>query len=86
MTKLKDRYLPKWPLMYTTGKPVTQEQAKEIIRRTDTFFIGYSGNNRAYNQRVRRLLGMPPGFSDHDEKWEKLSVSEKIFPRKISSP
>jgi hypothetical protein len=35
---LLDRGLPKWPQMRVEGVPVTLEQAKEIIRRTDTFF------------------------------------------------
>jgi hypothetical protein len=30
--------LPKWPAMFVSGKTVTKEQAKEIIRRTDNFF------------------------------------------------
>lgn len=58
---LRDRGLPKWPQMYVTGVPVTVEQAKEIIRRTDTFFsLGYGGNNRQYDAWVRETLDMPP--------------------------
>ena len=38
--------LPKWPQMYTTGLPVAIEQAKEIIRRTDSYFTSprHAGN------------------------------------------
>jgi hypothetical protein len=55
-----ERGLPKWPQMYTTGKPVTVEQAKEIIRRTDSFFYhGMGGNDRAFNERLAKRVGMP---------------------------
>ena len=58
--ELMDRGLSKWPQMYTTGTPVTVEQAKEIIRRTDTFFrYGWSGNERKFNTRVKKMLGIP---------------------------
>lgn len=67
--ELLQRGLPKWPQMYTTGKPVTSEQAMEIIRRTDTFFIWGGGNNHEYNRWVRQTLGMPPDTFDRD--WSK---------------
>jgi len=53
--------LPKWPQMYTTGRPVTLAQAKEIIRRTDTYFSSpeHAGNDRAYAQRIIKALGIP---------------------------
>lgn len=57
--------LPKWPQHYVTGAPVTVEQAKEIIRRTDSFFVlGFGGNNHQYDTRVRALVGMPPDSWD----------------------
>lgn len=60
--------LPKWPQMYVTGVPVTEEQAKEIIRRTDTFFTrGYNGNEHDWNRKVSRALKMP--FFDHTLAW-----------------
>lgn len=61
--------LPKWPQHYVTGAPVTVEQAKEIIRRTDTFFAGgYGGNNHSYNGWVRKTLGMAPGLWDRPHR------------------
>lgn len=48
--------LPKWPQMYTTGKPVTVDQAKEIIRRTDTFFTGYGGNDHEFVSRAKAMF------------------------------
>lgn len=54
-------FYSKWPQMTVTGFPVSVEQAKEIIRRTDSFIThGYDGNNREFNKMVRKLLGMPP--------------------------
>lgn len=56
---LLKRELPKWPLMKVTGRPVTIEQAKEIIRRTDHFFLWFHGNDYELVARVQNQLGMP---------------------------
>lgn len=54
--------LPKWPQMLVTGKSVTQEQAKEIIFRTDRFFTDpyeYSGGNaHEFNRAYRTTAGL----------------------------
>lgn len=85
--ELSQRGLPEWPQMYVTGKPVTLEQAKEIIRRTDTFFDWGGGNNHEYNRWVKETLGIPPdpwfgyGYDqeslDQRDRWEKLSPEER---------
>lgn len=75
-----NRDLPKWPKMLVTGKPVTVEQAQEIIRRTDSFF-GYfgGGNNHKYIARVREALGMSPSRTLYDSTPEERRVaSEKM--------
>jgi hypothetical protein len=45
--------LPKWPQMIVTGKPVTVENAKDIIFRTDSFLTSSDefsgGNNKEFN-------------------------------------
>lgn len=52
--------LPKWPKMLVTGEPVTVEQAKEIIRRTDqTFAYITPGNDRAFSKWVFQTVGAP---------------------------
>ncbi len=58
---LFDLGLPKWPQMRVEGHSITVEQAKEIIRRTDGFFTypDWSGNDKAYCQRVMEKLGIP---------------------------
>ena len=54
--------LPKWPQMIVTGAPVTVEQAKEIILRTDDFLTSTSeyagGNNREFNNNYRSTAGL----------------------------
>lgn len=58
---IKKVVLPKWPQMLVWGKSVTQEQAYEIIVRTDSFLISldeYSGgNNKRWNEWARNALG-----------------------------
>lgn len=57
--------LHKWPVMLTSGERVTIEQAKEIIRRTDSFLIrGYGGNDHSFNRRLASRLRMPH-YNDH---------------------
>jgi hypothetical protein len=63
MNDLLNRNLPKWPQLYTTGTPVTVDQAQEIIRRTDSFFtLGCGGNDDAWDADVMRRLGMPSSW------------------------
>lgn len=65
--------LPKWPQMIVTGKPVTQQQAMDILYHTDRFLTdsyGYSGgNNHAFNRRYREESGLDKvdsSFSRYD--------------------
>lgn len=51
--------LPKWPQAIIHGKTVTIEQASEIIRRTDEFFIGCYGNDDAFYKNTKKMLGCP---------------------------
>lgn len=77
--KLFDRGLPKWPKMYVTGVSISPLQAMEIIRRTDSFFYGYDGNNKELNELVQEMVSLPTinsykNYEDYDsdkEKWEK---------------
>ncbi len=68
MEDLKLRELPKWPQMYTTGKPVALDQAKEIIRRTDKFFtLGVNGNDKEFIKSLKTKLSIPFGYFDFDD-------------------
>ncbi len=52
--------LPKWPAMLVTGASVTPDQAKEIIRRTDSAFThGLYGNDREHLKMVASKLRIP---------------------------
>ena len=73
--------LPKWPQMIVRGTPVTVEQAKEIIRRTDRSFTGtLSGNDHATNRVIAKKIGMPAGtFYDPRDRapnydWDAVEV------------
>lgn len=54
--------LPKWPQMIVTGKPVTVENAKDIIFRTDSFLTSSDefsgGNNKEFNEWYREVSGL----------------------------
>ena len=62
---LHDRFcvdLPKWPQLMIVGEYVTQEQAEDIILRTDKFLTSTGqhsgGNNHAWNAFYRELAGL----------------------------
>jgi hypothetical protein len=77
--------LPKWPQMLTTGLPVGIAQAKEIIRRTDSFFTQWAGgNDDVWNKHVRQQLKMPSAsyekeFVVYDEGPERWRASWGII-------
>lgn len=66
--------LPKWPQCIIHGKKITEEQALEIIRRTDTFFKSYlcGGNNKSFNEKAREVCKIPQMSEDIEtyDKWE----------------
>jgi hypothetical protein len=65
-----ERGLPKWPQMLTSGMPVSIDQAREIIRRTDGFFRrGCGGNDHAFNQDLARRLRMPEDLAEPPPSW-----------------
>ena len=72
--------LPKWPQMYTTGKPVTIEQAKEIIRRTDTFIAGWGGNDHDFDERTSAALRILR-YSDVDCSYDQFDAYRNEWQR-----
>jgi hypothetical protein len=56
--------LPKWPALLVEGDAVTEDQAAEIILRTDGLWL--STNDHEWEAQVYRLLGV--GF-DAKRKW-----------------
>lgn len=86
MTDLINIQLPKWPQMLVTGKRITQEQADEIIFRTDIFLTDAyehaGGNNRQFNVQYRNDAGLDrfqepkqitEGHKFMSTNWEKQS-------------
>lgn len=53
-----DISLPKWPAMVVTGKPVSREQALEVIIRTDSYWDYPSTNHREADQEILIALGI----------------------------
>lgn len=58
--------LPKWPQCIIKGDKITEEQALEIIRRTDSFFHGFAGNNHEFNNKAYKIIKRP-NIDDRDE-------------------
>ena len=74
--------LPKWPGVFITGKSVTPEQAKEIIFRTDTNVQHgpsdyLSGNDRAFEARIKREFGWLPLIERQDKFWALSKVEDE---------
>jgi hypothetical protein len=52
-------YLPKWPGLLVVGKPVTREQAMEIIIRTDSLWFStndYKFSKECYTSSAYKKL------------------------------
>ena len=57
---LDQAHFNKWPGTFISGTKITPEQALEVIRRTDTFFIsGYGGYDREYEEKALEILDHP---------------------------
>lgn len=69
LTDYFDRYLPKWPAMFVYGARVETEQAKEIIRRTDTFFYYPDGKDSKF------LRSMADNFGWRVDRWSMRSLN-----------
>lgn len=60
-----DRYknfggLPKWPQCVIWGEKITIDQAKEILARTDSFFVqGPLSNNHEWDDKMKAFIKFP---------------------------
>lgn len=77
--------LPKWPQCVINGEKITEEQALEIIRRTDRFFFGYDGNNREFNKKAKEILHVVD-FEDYRSEdfhiaWEEYTKAKEEFDK-----
>lgn len=80
--------LPKWPQCVINGEKITEEQALEIIRRTDRFFgrLG-GGNNHEFDEKARKICRKPDieDFKDgneFNEAWAKYIEAREEFVSK----
>lgn len=73
--------LPKWPQCVINGTKITEEQALEIIRRSDSFFYGGRGNDESFNKAAERIFRVPYPF-DLSMEWEDYIKEKEEFADK----
>ena len=82
---LKNKGLPKWPQMVVSGEPVGVTNAKEIIRRTDRFFVDFSdyagGNNRTWNKWANKKL-FKHLLDDDNISPHEVYVRQEVFAKR----
>lgn len=66
--------LPKWPGMLVVGKPITEEQAAEVIIRTSSFY--FSTNDRDFQKALWRALDIK---IDESPNWEGIDEAEHRY-------
>ena len=74
--------LPKWPALLVVGKPVTREQAMEIILRTDDLY--FSSNDHSFNKLLNEYfydIEITDEYYGGDSKAiaKKLNVEENDY-------
>lgn len=97
--QLMNLSLPKWPQCIMTGESITEEQAMEIIRRTDRFFYHpwVFRQSEQWDRKVLNLTKCPVSqdYADYDkysEDWEDWCSKWRYIPLEylnndyISSP
>lgn len=74
--------LPKWPALVVLGKDVTDQQAGEILIRTDGYFHSASGNNELFDLGYCNMFRRPSWRFDPDPtrgKKYNARLSHAIF-------
>jgi hypothetical protein len=85
------RDLPKWPQMLVTGKPVTIEQAKDIIFATDTTLTStwvIGGNDRDFSNWFKEITGYGKINSDNwrtKKPYSEMSAEEQKADRDLQN-
>lgn len=87
--------LIKWPQCVMVGDPITAEQAKEILWRTDLFFTGLGSNQREWDEAVWNEIGLPKmeygenydadKWCKYCEDWNKFREEHKFLELKYLS-
>lgn len=67
--------LPKWPALVVVGKPVTKEQAAEILIRTDS--MSFSSNDREFDRQLNEIFyGVEIKEKGYDSK--ERAIKQKL--------
>ena len=79
--------LPAWPQCVINGDKITEEQALEIIRKTDRFFVhGGSVNNKEFNAKAREICKLPTydNFKNIDQfsRYDTYAKAKEAFQKK----
>lgn len=98
---LLERGLPKWPALLVKGEKISEEEAAEVLIRTNGVYIG--GNDRALNKQLYDAFGckqwketierddMEPyeidkiDYAPFNEKWKMLDLSYMRNDRIVSA-
>jgi len=64
--------LPKWPACVVTGQPVTEEQAAEILIRTDSWYIGT--NDKAWEAQIMHIANIEASAGGYGADWESTQA------------
>jgi hypothetical protein len=85
--------LPKWPGVYVTGVPVTAQQAKDIIFRTDTSVVYpsefFGGNDDRFKKRCAAMFGWQTMFEMERHYYRiksgelRRTVAERFMPETL---
>lgn len=67
--------LPKWPALVVVGKPVTPEQAMEILIRTDRLY--FSSNDREFDKQLNEIM-YDIEIGDAGFESEHLAICKKL--------
>lgn len=79
--EILSRGLPKWPQMKVKGETIPVDAANEIIRRTDTFFLGWGGNNKRWNKWAWEMLKVPNHDSDIFDNYDLFCEAKESFKK-----
>lgn len=72
--------LPKWPQMIVTGVPLPVEYAKEVIRRTDSFFA-YPHPRGPVSKTLLEMLKVPESYDEIREWQERWGLVRTSYVR-----
>lgn len=75
MTNLVDVALPKWPMMATLGRRVTEEQAAEIIVRCSSLHM--TCNDREWLYDVQQVFGIDDRPAFDATRWRAIQAIEE---------